>query len=285
MTSMNALVLGGGGPVGVAWTSALLHELVSSGLSPAEFEVVLGTSAGSVVGAWLTMQPDGLSTLPRRMLDRAEWHARNTESGYGDRELLRRVVAGSTRDAESARSIGRAAIAAIPPIPAEQAEALWSATLPEGPWPERLRVTSVDAGTGVAKAWSATDGSSLAAAVSCSTAAPGAAPPVALAGSVWVDGAVRSGTNADLVLDIGSARRGRVLVLAPLPNGNLAREETILVEHGYHVTVITAEPFYGTVADLMNPRFVKIAETAGAQQAGAVAKDLATWWNAGPRRT
>ncbi|MET9000708.1 patatin-like phospholipase family protein [Amycolatopsis sp. NPDC004169] len=278
--SMTALVLGGGGPAGVAWTSALLHELVSGGLPAAESDVVLGTSAGSVVGAWLTMRPGGLPTLPQRMLDRARWHARNTESGYGDRDLLRRVVAGSTHDAESARGIGQAAIAAIPPISVDQAEGLWRATLPEGPWPDRLRVTSVNAGTGAAKAWSAADGVSLAAAVACSTAAPGAAPPVTLADSVWVDGAVRSGTNADLVRDVGSAARGRVLVLAPLPNDGLAREEAVLVEHGYRVTVITAEPFYETIADLMNPRFVKVAEAAGAQRARAVAAELAAWWNA-----
>ena len=242
--------------------------------------VAAGPSAGSVVGAWLTMQPDGLSTLPRRMQDRAEWHARNTAAGYGDRDLLRRVVAGSTRDAESARSIGQAAIAAIPPISVDQADALWHATLPTGPWPDRLRVASVDAGAGAVKAWSASDGISLATAVSCSIAAPGATPPVALADSVWVDGAVRSGTNADLIHDIGSATPGRVLVLAPLPNDNLAREEASLVEHGHRVRVITADPFYETIADLMNPQFVDVAVAAGAKQAQAVAAELAAWWRA-----
>ncbi|SEF32340.1 NTE family protein [Amycolatopsis pretoriensis] len=274
-----ALVLGGGGPAGVAWTSALLHGLISHGLPVAESDEVLGTSAGSVVGAWLTMRPDDLPALPQRMLDRARWHAHNAESGYGDRDLLRRVVAGSTRDTESARNIAQAAIAAIPPISAERAETLWRATLPEGPWPDRLKVTSVNAGTGAAKAWSAADGVSLAAAVACSTAAPGAAPPVTLASSVWVDGAVRSGTNADLVRGIGSATRGRVLVLAPLPNDHLSREEITLVESGHRVTVITAEPFYETIADLMNPRFVDIAAAAGAKQARAVAADLGRWWS------
>ncbi|MFI9387468.1 patatin-like phospholipase family protein [Kutzneria sp. NPDC052558] len=272
--TVDALVLGGGGPAGVAWTSSLLHELIGAGLPLADSDVVLGTSAGSVVGAWLTMRPDDLPALPQRMLERAAWHARNTESGYGDWDLLRRVVSGSTSDAESARSIGRAAIAAIPPISVAQAETLWRATLPEGPWPDRLRVAAVNAGTGVAKAWSASDGISLATAVACSTAAPGAAPPIALADSVWIDGGVRSGTNADLVHDNGS---GRVLVLAPLPDNNLAREQAALVEQGHRVRVITAEPFYESIADLMNPEFVDIAATAGAKQAHAVADDLAAW--------
>jgi hypothetical protein len=57
MTPLNALVLGGGGPVGAAWLSAALNELAAAGLPPAESGVVLGTSAGAVSDAWLTMDP------------------------------------------------------------------------------------------------------------------------------------------------------------------------------------------------------------------------------------
>ncbi|QUQ65718.1 patatin-like phospholipase family protein [Kutzneria sp. CA-103260] len=273
---MNALVLGGGGPVGVAWTSALLHGLVSAGLPLDQADVVLGTSAGSVAGAWLTMTPDGLPELPGRMVDRARWHAANAKSGYGDKNLLRRAMAQSTSDTESARSIGQAAVAAIPPISSDQAEELWKATLPEGPWSPRLRIAAVNAETGQARAWSAADGVSLAVAVSCSTAAPGVAPPVTVAGSVWVDGGVRSGTNADLLVDLGGS--GRVLVLAPVPNDNHAREADILAAHGFQVRVITATPFYQAVSDLLDPQFVDVAVAAGASQAGDIAEDLTAWW-------
>jgi NTE family protein len=72
---MNARVLGGGGPVGATWTEALLAGLRSAGLPLAGSDVVVGTSAGAVVGAWLTIQPDGLPELPERMRARAQWHA------------------------------------------------------------------------------------------------------------------------------------------------------------------------------------------------------------------
>jgi NTE family protein len=135
----------------------------------------------------------------------------------------------------------------------------------------------VNAENGLARAWSAVDGVPLAVAVACSTAAPGAAPPVAVAGSVWVDGGVRSGTNADLLAETGGP--GRVLVLAPLPSDDLAREEAILVEHGCRVRVMTAQRFYESGTDLLDPRYVEIAASAGASQARDVAADLATWWS------
>ena len=45
------LVLGGGGVTGVAWELGLLAGLAESGLDLTEADLVVGTSAGSVVGA------------------------------------------------------------------------------------------------------------------------------------------------------------------------------------------------------------------------------------------
>jgi NTE family protein len=275
---MKALVMGGGGPVGASWTAGLLHGLISAGLPVAESDVVVGTSAGSVVGAWLTMRPDDLLTVPVRMRERAVWHAGNAESGRRDMSLLQRMAGKSGQDVDAARSIGAAAVAAIPPISVDEAETLWKAFLPEGSWPSRLRAVAVNADTGLAQAWSSEDGISLPVAVSCSTAAPGAAPPVKVAGSVWVDGGVRSSTNADLAVEFGEP--GPVLVVAPMATNDLKREEAILVERGYRVRVIVAEPFYQAPSDLLDPRFIDIAADAGPSQARDVAADLLTWWDA-----
>src|SRR5690242_8915305 len=49
-----ALVLGGGGPVGIGWEAGLLTGLAGAGVVLADADVVIGTSAGSVVGAQLT---------------------------------------------------------------------------------------------------------------------------------------------------------------------------------------------------------------------------------------
>ena len=59
-----ALVLGGGGPVGIAWESGMLAGLAEAGLDLSDADFILGTSAGSVVGAQLAMGrgPAGLAS-------------------------------------------------------------------------------------------------------------------------------------------------------------------------------------------------------------------------------
>src|SRR5262249_31984562 len=46
-----AVVLGGGGPVGEAWESGVLVGLAESGIDMSRADVIIGTSAGAIVGA------------------------------------------------------------------------------------------------------------------------------------------------------------------------------------------------------------------------------------------
>ncbi len=50
----SALVLGGGGITGIAWEIGLLAGLADAGVDLTGAGLVVGTSAGSVVGAQLT---------------------------------------------------------------------------------------------------------------------------------------------------------------------------------------------------------------------------------------
>ncbi|WP_326568893.1 patatin-like phospholipase family protein [Amycolatopsis rhabdoformis] len=278
--SAKALVLGGGGPVGASWESALLHRLGTAGFTVSENDVVLGTSAGSVAGAWLIMSPDELIALPERMRARAKWHAeQSAHRGTGSASMLSLMAEKRTDDVDSARSVGQAALKAIPPIPAEKAAELWRAATPKGLWPPNLRIAAVDAGTGLAHAWSVGDDIPLPVAIAASTAAPGAAPPVEVAGAVWVDGGVRSGTNADLVLEAaGRTSGGKVLIVACSPSDDIAREESLLTEQGYDVRVLLSEAYYRKPTDLLDARFIDAAVEAGARQARDAAVDLVKWW-------
>ena len=49
-----ALVLGGGGAVGVGWQTGLLTGLRGAGVDVAGAEAIVGTSAGALVGALLS---------------------------------------------------------------------------------------------------------------------------------------------------------------------------------------------------------------------------------------
>ena len=65
----NALVLGGGGPVGEAWESGVIAGLADKGIYLSRMDRIIGTSAGAVVGARLAMgmKPEQLTqqTLTR----------------------------------------------------------------------------------------------------------------------------------------------------------------------------------------------------------------------------
>ena len=45
-----ALVLGGGGVIGVAWETGILEGLAEGGVDVRQADLVIGTSAGSMVG-------------------------------------------------------------------------------------------------------------------------------------------------------------------------------------------------------------------------------------------
>ncbi|MFI6495352.1 patatin-like phospholipase family protein [Streptomyces sp. NPDC050564] len=85
------------------------------------------------------------------------------------------------------------------------------ARLPVRTWPaRRLLITAVDARTGDYTLWDRTSGIPLASAVAASCAVPGVWPPATVAGRRYIDGSVRSATNADL-----AQRHDVVVVLAP----------------------------------------------------------------------
>jgi NTE family protein len=66
-------------------------------------------------------------------------------------------------------------------------------------WPDRrLLITAVDATTGEPIVWDSNSGVPLASAVAASCAVPGVWPPATVAGRRYIDGSVRSATNADL---------------------------------------------------------------------------------------
>jgi NTE family protein len=66
------------------------------------------------------------------------------------------------------------------------------------PWPTGYACTAVDAETGEFMVWKGQDGVELDRAVASSCAVPGLFPPITINGRRYIDGGMRSGTNADL---------------------------------------------------------------------------------------
>jgi NTE family protein len=80
-------------------------------------------------------------------------------------------------------------------------------------WPERLVVTAVDVESGEFTSHDAASGAPLQRAVAASCAVPGLFPTVGIGARRYMDGGVRSGTSADLLLAIEPQQ---ALVIAPM---------------------------------------------------------------------
>jgi NTE family protein len=65
-------------------------------------------------------------------------------------------------------------------------------------WPSGYSCTAVDAETGEFVVWSGQEGVELDRAVASSCSVPGLFPPITINGRRYIDGGMRSGTNADL---------------------------------------------------------------------------------------
>lgn len=194
-----ALVLGGGGTTGIAWEMGMLLGLYDGGVDVSDAELVVGTSAGSVVGAQITSGVP-LETLYVRQLQPLE-ETKEQVVSFDMNELMHVFAAGiSAPDAQTGRArIGAAALTAKT-MPEQERLNIIASRLPVQEWPSSplLVITSVDAHTGEWVRFDRNSGVPLALAVAASCAVPGVYPPVTIGNHRYVDGGVRSGTNADI---------------------------------------------------------------------------------------
>jgi NTE family protein len=208
-----ALVLGGGGITGIGWMWGVLAGLAEAGVDLREADLVVGTSAGSVVG------PSVAHGLDPEQRYQAQLAPPEGEIGaaLGPATMLRLAPAllGSPSPQRFRARVGRIALR-TPTVPEATRIAVISERLPVHTWPERaqLRITAVDAATGEFRAFDRESGVPLVQAVAASCAVPAVWPPVTADGRRWIDGGVRSPVNADL-----AAGYERVMVLAPMLRG------------------------------------------------------------------
>ncbi|MER7591462.1 patatin-like phospholipase family protein [Micromonospora sp. NPDC127501] len=273
-----ALVLGGGGVTGVAWELGLLAGWVERGVPVTEADLVVGTSAGSVVGAQVC------SGLPVEGFYSEQLVPPSSElaARLGFATLARLIWAGGrTRDAVRSRArIGAMAVAARTPSEASR-RAVIEARLPDREWPQRrLLITAVDASSGEFVVFDRDSGVSLVDAVGASCAVPGVWPPVTIGARRFVDGGMRSTVNADL-----AAGGRRVLVLAPTsaafgPMPRLSAQVDALRAAGSRVVVLTPDAAARTAIgrNVLDPARRAGAARAGRSQADVVADEVAALW-------
>lgn len=276
-TGTRALVLGGGGITGIAWEIGLLAGLADAGIDLTTADLVIGTSAGSMVGAQIT------SGIPMEELYAVQLREPTGEirASLGIIKMLRFVVASAWPGSDqSARArIGRLALAARTGAEAERRE-VFRKRIGERPWPaRRLLITAVDAETGDSRVFDRESGVPLIDAVAASCAVPLVWPPVTIDGRRYVDGGVRSVVNADLATGCE-----RVVVLAPITralrrSARLSIQVSALGPRAHSVVISPDELSRKAIGhNVLDPSHRASSARAGRAQGAAVANDVARAW-------
>lgn len=207
-----ALVLGGGGVTGIAWEWGVLAGLAAAGVDLTDADLVVGTSAGSVVGAQVAAGLDVEQRYQAQLVPADKEVAATFGAGVWLRYVL--AMVGPHGAQGFRRRLGQLSLRASTVAEAERVRVIAS-RLPVSEWPQRrLLLTAVDAHTGEFRVFDRESGVALHLAVAASCAVPLVWPPVTIGDRRYIDGGVRSGTNADL-----ADGYERIVVLAPLTRG------------------------------------------------------------------
>jgi NTE family protein len=221
------LVLGGGGPVGIAWEAGVAAGLAEAGVRIADADRIIGTSAGAFVGAQLASGRDPQNFAEAQI---AQGEKDNAVQAAGDKPagvstpgdltsliqlMMTPLEAGETRQVRMAK-FGALALAAKLDLDEAGYLAGFGRAF-QRDWPERFVCTAIDAETGAFVIWDRSSHIELLRGVASSCAVPGIFPPVSINGARFIDGGVRSPTNIDLA-------KGADKVLALAVVGEVGRE-------------------------------------------------------------
>jgi NTE family protein len=277
-------VLGGGGLAGIAWELGLLHALAEQGLDLAAADLVVGTSAGSVVGTLLRSGSD-LGSLYAAQLEAAPAERAVTFDAAAMLTSIGQAIQGAEGPQDARARVGAWAAQAST-VPEQERLQIIASRLPTTEWPAaRLVVTAVDVDSGELLALDAETGVPLVQAIAASCAVPGVWPPVSLdgplAGRRCMDGGLRSITNADL-----ARGHDRVLVVTPFggfpqsPLGPSLGEEVEELREKSEVLVVEADAASSAAfgANPLDPATREPSARAGRAQAAGVLAAVRELW-------
>ena len=273
-----ALVLGGGGVTGIGWEVGLLAGLLDTGIDLRSADTVIGTSAGSFVGAnfasgadWEAVFADQARTAdyePVLRTDPALYQAWTEafRSGAGDPEA---VGAGFGR---VARGFGA-------PVDLAMRHSVVRARLRTTQWPATMRVAVTDADTGRLELLGPEAGIAIETATAASGAVPGIWPSVHFGGREWIDAGMVSAANAML-----AAGHDRIVVIAPMPEGYAgipsAQDDVALLSRNARAVLVTPDDTSRASIgpNPYDPTRAKPAADAGRKQGHTIAATVAAIW-------
>jgi len=207
--STRALVLAGGGIAGIAWETGILRGIADVRPDVAErlrhSPVVLGTSAGSTVGAQLASDLSLDELFDWQVTEASAELSPGVDVEVIGQLFLDAMQTPNTTTAQKLQRIGAVALATATVDP-QTRRAVIEQRLPTHDWPEHdLRITAVDIDSGELVVFDRDAGVALVDAVTASCAVPGAWPVVTIDGRRYMDGGIGSSVNLIAVADCVSA--------------------------------------------------------------------------------
>jgi NTE family protein len=281
-----ALVLGGGGSVGVSWQTGLLTGLREAGVDLAGADAVVGTSAGALVGALLAggrELTDALTSLAAlgRSID-----PDSLAAGSETFRAMRQTIL-DTDPRQGLRAIGRAAQETS--MLAEEAYLGLFGPLEGAAWPAGFRCTAIDTDTGDLVVWDEASGVPLLHAVAASCSIPQLFPTVTVKDRRYTDGGILSHLNATaapptdvlVALSCHPLRSQGAGVDSALA-ASVARTNADFAQLRQTRRLIAVEPDFGdseAPANLMDPNLAIQALQIGKRQAQREAAAIQAAWN------
>ena len=275
----HALVLGGGGVTGIAWEIGLLAGLQEAGVDLTDADLLVGTSAGSVVATQVACGADLAGMLDRQL----EASHEEIRASIGRAFILRMGWAMVLARGDSQRFGARMGAMAIRArtLPEAERRAVIASRLTSREWPDRrLLITAVDAADGSFVVFDRDSGASLVDAVAASCAVPLIWPPITVQGRRLIDGGMRSVANADL-----ASGYDKVVIVAPITRGGGPvpgphAQAEVLRSEGATVTVVTpdANALDAIGRNVLDPAHRAPAARAGHVQAATVKGQVADVW-------
>lgn len=292
------LVLGGGGAYLASWMVGYFNALRAHGVDVAQADIVVGTSAGSFLGAVLTGgklwsfhgKLAVLGDFPKLFARLVPTTAPNPS------QLRARHLADTASDVSPAviQEIGRAAMAAHNPAGPDAYFDTVKHLIGETAWPSpRLHTTAVDCYTGERVIVSAGSGIPVNHACAASSSLPGSMGPTWLGNRLCMDGGIsQSSTHADVVAGVkkalivsltdgGDEALKQGLRASGLPN-TLQQEVKDLEAQGTEVKLVVAGliPGVRVVDSIMDPKYIAPCLHDGYRRGERDAADMKAFWNA-----
>lgn len=283
--AQRCLVLGCGGVSGLAWEIGLLAGLAECGVDLTQADLFIGCSAGSVVGAQLAQEVPLAQLLAAQFApaSNAPEQFRPYSQQAAD-EKNRQLFDKLGADLQGARQrIGAYARRSLTPAFAER-RAIIASRLASTQWPTRpLHIVAVDTETGVGRRFCADDNVDFVDAIAASCAVPGVWPAVPIGEATYMDGGIRSMTNADMAIGCS-----KIIVLAPLGyrdgnpvSGHLRGELQALRAAGSRVHAVLPDTLseHAIGDNVLDPALRAASAEAGFKQAVAIVRAVGDIWS------